>query len=535
MRILTRKRPISQRLSLRAAAFLVALALVLLPRLQAEDRKPTTSPSPVKPTTAGPRGEPATGKAQSGAKPEKLGPEWIRDLEQAKKLAKAQGKDLLMVFTGIGWCAQCMVLDKEILQTKEFLIPASKEYILVELDYTFGDTPAEKQREERLRKLQQQYLTPGVPTIVLADAQGIPYAYRTGHSSGSRPATVLFAFRQAQRAKSQHNQCLEKAATLTGWERADQLHKAVSAVEPFLGSIEERGDDAVLTFYKSQVEEILRLVPAKGSSLRNHYESHIARTKEWHAREAVFAHLKEFRTEQDYPRAIAYIASALETIKDKDVRWRLERSRQVYLEWSHRHEEALANVHRLQKLPDLSDVDREFLLDRESYNLFNLKHYEEGLALYDRRIEAAKGDAKKRLKLLDWKAQMSFSHKLPTQQTIPLCLEYRRATEPRSERWQTASYFLAAEYRRAGQHQEAIKVLEEVLAIERQPGTWLSAAESYLALGQVERAKAYIGDAKKSAAALKLSERKMDRDIAANLERRIADLEKRLGSPQAKQ
>jgi tetratricopeptide (TPR) repeat protein len=94
----------------------------------------------------------------------------------------------------------------------------------------------------------------------------------------------------------------------------------------------------------------------------------------------VFAKLKELQATKDYAKAIEYVASALETTKDPGIRWRLENSRQVYLEWSGRYDDALANSRRLQKDPELSAEKRESLLDREAYNLFNLKRIDEAIA-----------------------------------------------------------------------------------------------------------------------------------------------------------
>ena len=56
--------------------------------------------------------------------------------------------------------------------------------------------------------------------------------------------------------------------------------------------------------------------------------------------------------------------------------------------------------------------------------------------------------------------------------------------------------------------QKALDVLDELLAIAKQPGKTflpgcsLTAAESCISLGQIDRAKAHLGDAKKAAAAL---------------------------------
>ena len=104
------------------------------------------------------------------------GPEWIRDVDQGKKQAQAEGKDLFLLFTGHGWCAICEVLDREVFQKDEFVQAASADYVLVELEFNFGDSPEEREREKEYRGLQRRYLVRGFPTIVLADPNGAPNA-----------------------------------------------------------------------------------------------------------------------------------------------------------------------------------------------------------------------------------------------------------------------------------------------------------------------------------------------------------------------
>ena len=40
---------------------------------------------------------------------------WLRDLDAAKQEAKRSHRDLLIVFTGKGWCSPCQLLEREVL------------------------------------------------------------------------------------------------------------------------------------------------------------------------------------------------------------------------------------------------------------------------------------------------------------------------------------------------------------------------------------------------------------------------------------
>jgi len=454
-------------------------------------------------------------------------PPWIRDLDMGKQAAKTAGKDLLIVFTGHGWCAHCEDLDREVFRQAAFMEQARRDYVLVELDFTFGATPEEKARQNRYRKLQEKYLIRGFPTVVLADAAGVPYAIMTGYAKGVGPTRILAPMRLAQLARVQRDLCFKLAESATGMDRAVYFHKGIQSVAWFLGTIDDRGDDPVLVFYPAQVQDILKADQTDPGKLRKQYEARRKNRADWIARESVFAKLKEFDATKDYRGAIKYLAEALQKTDDRKLQWRMECSRNTYLEWDGQHEEALKNVRRLSKRTDLSEKERDWLLDREAYNLFNLGRIDEGLANYDRRIAAAQDNPKKRLDLLGSKAEMIRGRDRP-EQAMEALRAYREATKPGSEDWLRATSFLADELRQGGQHRAALKLVSEYLAVDKAVGIILDAAESHIALGENEPARAMIAQAEAASSNLKESTREVDIKIAAFIEKRIKSLRMKL-------
>ena len=108
--------------------------------------------------------------------------DWFTDVAAAQRVARDDGKDLLMLFTGSDWCHWCQVLDKEVFAEA----PASRikdRFVLVMLDFpndTSGmsaDTVA--QNELWAERMQIE----GYPTVILADPDGEEYA-RTGYQRG---------------------------------------------------------------------------------------------------------------------------------------------------------------------------------------------------------------------------------------------------------------------------------------------------------------------------------------------------------------
>ncbi len=458
---------------------------------------------------------------------------WLRDLDAAKNEAKRSHRDILIVFTGKGWCYPCQLLEREVLTQPAFVRRVRGDYVLVEFDVTFGHTKEEEARGLRLRNLQERYLVRGFPTVVLADADGVPHAIGTGYARGSGVTPSVVMIKLAQTARTVRDRYFQLAAATTGRERAEHLHRGITAVAGLLGSLEDRGDDPVLVFYKPQVEEIRKADGTGAGKVWGWYEARRKKRDQWVAREAVFSRLKEFAA-KDYRGAIAYLDEQIKKPGDPDLHKRLEWTRQVYLEWDHQHEKALANARRLLKKPGLSEKDRESLLDREAYNLHNLGRIDDLLAHYDRRIAAARGDSRKCLALLRAEAQWISYHNRPEQARAGW-RGYRAAARPGSEEWLEATQGLAEQLRKAGRHRTALELLDEYLKVNKAAaGVLLDAAESHLALGEKGQAQACLNKAEAAARPLEGSRNEQDVRIFAAIQRRLKALRAQCGSKQAR-
>lgn len=93
---------------------------------------------------------------------------WITDLDKAFEKARAEKKSVLVEFTGSDWCPPCIIMSKNVFSTKEFVNAASKNFILVELDFPNGD-PAMK---EKNTPLALKYNVEGFPMTILFNSQG---------------------------------------------------------------------------------------------------------------------------------------------------------------------------------------------------------------------------------------------------------------------------------------------------------------------------------------------------------------------------
>lgn len=102
------------------------------------------------------------------------GQEWFTDFEKAKKVAKAESKDILMVFQGSDWCAPCIKLSREVWETEQFKEYAKGHYVMVQVDF-----PRQKKnalppdQQQKNGALAEQYNKNGIfPLVVILDADG---------------------------------------------------------------------------------------------------------------------------------------------------------------------------------------------------------------------------------------------------------------------------------------------------------------------------------------------------------------------------
>ena len=139
---------------------------------------------------------------------------WVTDFEKAKATAAAEGKDLLIDFTGSDWCGWCIKLRKEVFDLDAFKTAGPKNFVLVELDFPQNKSKLSKETQEQNAKLQTQFGIQGFPSIVLADAQGRPYA-QTGYQAGG-PDKYLPHLDELRAVKAKRDEAWKKAEGAQG-------------------------------------------------------------------------------------------------------------------------------------------------------------------------------------------------------------------------------------------------------------------------------------------------------------------------------
>ena len=163
---------------------------------------------------------------------------WEADFDAAVARAKAEGKDLLVDFTGSDWCPPCMRLHEEVFAKEPFSAAAGKDYVLVALDFPQGDeAKAKVPNPARNQELSQKYGVQGFPTVLLMTPEGDVFG-QTGYEQGGPEKYVehLAKLRTDGKAALAEVVALEKAlAAAKGDAQAPLVEKALaklSALEP---------------------------------------------------------------------------------------------------------------------------------------------------------------------------------------------------------------------------------------------------------------------------------------------------------------
>ena len=99
---------------------------------------------------------------------------WQTDFEEAKRIASAQNKNIIIVFSGSDWCAPCIKLDKNIWQSDAFKNEAAKEWVLIKANFPRKKAnELSKEQTEHNRRLAEKYNIEGsFPLVVILDKSG---------------------------------------------------------------------------------------------------------------------------------------------------------------------------------------------------------------------------------------------------------------------------------------------------------------------------------------------------------------------------
>lgn len=185
--------------------------------------------------------------------------DWTEDFSAAKKSAKENHKDLLIDFTGSDWCGYCMMLDAQVFKKDEFSKVVPENFVLVKIDSPQDPSKQSAAIQAQNANLSRLYSIEGLPTVLLADAEGRPYA-STGYKeefadNGAGWVGHLMSLRKVRNAR---DTAFADASKAEGMEKASKLANGLKEIDPLWFA----------SFYLPEMDAILAADPEDSLGIR---------------------------------------------------------------------------------------------------------------------------------------------------------------------------------------------------------------------------------------------------------------------------
>lgn len=179
-------------------------------------------------------------------------------LAEARRLKK----DLLIDFGGSDWCQPCMLLKDHVFVKPEFIRPAEKQFVLVDID-DLKHGGISRERKARYEALETRYKVGSFPSVILATPEGDAYAWTT-YSDATATPDKFFAHLQPLIARGRaFRDELAKASRLTGKAKIDAMVQGLSQVRP----------DLLWRFNQDKIEKLRALDPKDSSGLVSYLDA----------------------------------------------------------------------------------------------------------------------------------------------------------------------------------------------------------------------------------------------------------------------
>ncbi|MEQ1905624.1 MAG: thioredoxin family protein [Pirellulaceae bacterium] len=223
---------------------------------------------------------------------------FTEDVKAAIESAKKENKDLFVLFTGSDWCPPCKKLDEEVFSKSEFLEPASKNFVLLKLDFPQNrEVPPEiaKQNEEWSGK----YGISGFPTVAILDVNLRPVGFM-GFMEGG-PGPYLEALMALKEKRVRRDEALAKLPEAkTDDERALILDAALSQLD----------EEIINVYYTEERDRIVAIDDDNHLQLRAKYNEQ----QDAEMRKMILADIMSISQLEKPEKAVAFIDEVLEKI-----------------------------------------------------------------------------------------------------------------------------------------------------------------------------------------------------------------------------
>lgn len=290
------------------------------------------------------------------------GAPWKTDYKEAVAESKQTQKPIILFFTGSDWCTWCKKLEREALDTPEFLNKAGSAYIFVLLDYP-RKTTLSKVLTEQNKRLKEKFKISSYPTLILIDGDEKVIGktgYRKG-GGGSYANHLKEMVEQYERFQNKMDKVASKPHTTKELKdlylKAQELQQKDEMGEILEQALSQGRDSFFLTEKYRQFAREGRLGSSEAIALREEILEDDGRVAQLNASNVAvidFQQRLDAMDEKGYDAkfVVTPLVDYLKKYGDQDVanRWRLEVSiAQVFIKVSD-YKPALQHLHSALKL-----------------------------------------------------------------------------------------------------------------------------------------------------------------------------------------
>lgn len=188
---------------------------------------------------------------------------WHDTYSAGAAAAQANGKLLMVVFTGTDWIDICKIFNDEILSQPDFMGSAGEKFELVKLEFP-KDNQLPKGKAAEMALLRDAYRVRGFPTVIMTSAKGAPFAIN-GYvaMAPAEYAELTLSMEAFYRERLAH---LKRAEGLEGVAKAKALSKGIPELP---GTLAAR-------YYQKEIDALIEADPDDTLGFTKSYQKLLA-------------------------------------------------------------------------------------------------------------------------------------------------------------------------------------------------------------------------------------------------------------------
>lgn len=256
-------------------------------------------------------------------------------LDKACQQAASAKKDVLLIFSGSQWHQNSQDFEAKVLKAEKFVETVGKDFVQA----LIAIPPSRDEAHPELLEFEKTYQFRSIPTIVLTDAKGRPYAY-TVPANDEELGKFIARLSDLHKIRVERDQNLEAAQKASGKEKAELIVKALKSLP----------QESIATFYEAELVMIEKADPKNETEYAGEIRKAQAIAKEQ-------ARYNELYAARKYDEIIKTSQAEAAKLKGEDAqRVKLYEVKALYAQ--RMYDEALKEVDVLKKMAPDSELGK---------------------------------------------------------------------------------------------------------------------------------------------------------------------------------